>query len=95
MKSVTFVGRPGGDGECFCFQDVPEEDCIQILGEERILEFKEDLEKYKKQKLDSLVANVKKMLSRIYPSEIMYALGCSEPGKKSKKYKFTITAEEI
>jgi hypothetical protein len=96
MNSITFVGTSGGDGECFCWKEVQRGDKIAIIGQEnydtdRSLE--EDFIKYSaqeyKQQYDHL--QVEREMEMLYPGDVMLSLGV----EKGKKYKFTISAEEI
>lgn len=98
ISEVKFVGRPGGDMECFCWKDVPIEDMIKIKGEEKFeneFGLEEELEKescetrgviYDPQKVD-------RFMRTLYPGEAIGEIGFTP--KKDKKYRFTIIVEEI
>ena len=97
MGQSTFRARPSGDMECFCWDDVPEEDMKAILGEAR---YKEDVDEENKFRGDMhrLAAKKKpfqpvKSLHRLYPGDILGA--CGIPMGEDKQYRFTLIVEEI
>jgi len=95
MKSITFIGRSSGDMECFCWDDVPEEDMIVVLGKEG---YKRDLKmerEWRQDLNDSMgkeVEEVPEKLSRLYPGDILHAIGAMGEGRR---YRITVTAEEV
>lgn len=78
-KSITFIGTPSGDGECFCWE-VSQETFKEITGE-------------KPDKYDSILHNHTPDSKRawLYPDQIIDALKCDRDSKM--KFTITVTAE--
>jgi hypothetical protein len=100
MKSVSFRARQGGDGECFLFCNVPEEDLIALLGKEQYeSDIKDEIEflnesftgQMSLDQGETIEQAARRRLSRVYPGTIMDAMGCEH----DKMYKITVTVEEI
>jgi len=96
MKEVTFTAEAGGDGECFRWQGLSKKDKIGIVGEpyydeDRLLteEWVQDEAEMRDVAFDP--EKVEQVLGNCYPFEIMEALGVN----REKRYRFTISAEEI
>lgn len=86
MKSVSFRAQISGDGECFRWDQVPQEDMRTVLGTQQYEEnLRLEQECYEETGHASIQA-----LSMLYPSDIWDTFGC-EPGKT---YRFTIQIEE-
>lgn len=97
MKSVSFIARPDGDCECFCWRDVSEEDMIKVRGEEK---YKKDLKweiEYVKEGNKDFGRNdpIPTSLNILYPNDVLTACGILGYVCEDKKYKFTISVEEI
>jgi hypothetical protein len=96
MKSITFVGRASGDMECFCWDDVPEEDMIVVLGKEQYehnLKLERDWrEDWNLNEMSTPKKDIPEKLSRLYPNDVLRAIGAMD---KNKKFKITVTAEEV
>ena len=86
MKSISFDGKQSGDGECFRWEVHPEVRSA-IIGkeayDEELVENKEMAEELGHPNPDPP--------GYIYPGDVLRAVGC----QNDKKYRFTITAEEI
>lgn len=96
MKELSFTGKVGGDGECFCWNGVPKEDKIQIEGEpayeaDRLLEEEFRQEEAEMRGVPFDPQSVETAMQILYPGEIMIALGIDP----EKRYRFTVSAEEI
>ena len=96
IHSLSFVGIKSGDGECFCWRGVQRGDKVVAIGQEaydRDRAFEEDFRKEwakdTHQKYDP--AEVERAMEMLYPGELMDALGVVA----GKRYRFTISAEEI
>ena len=97
MGQVTFTGRCSGDNECFCWDDIPEKDMRDILGEARYEEdvseeneFRKEMHRVAPKK--SIYKPVKS-LHRLLPNDVIWA--CGVPLLSDKQYKFTLIVEEI
>ena len=96
MNSISFVGSQSGDGECFCWREVQRGDKIAIIGQENYdrdrnleEEFRKDC--YSPAQTEFDVNAVERTMEMLYPGDVMQILGV----ERDKKYKFTVTAEEI
>ena len=97
-RSISFVGRVSGDSECFCWDDVPEDQRKSIVGQKSHAmdvgflksceneEVEDGLEEYHK----TSIRMAKATLTRLYPDDIMKKL---KAGKKP--YRITITVEPL
>lgn len=98
MKEIEFEAQLGGDGECFCFSNIPKEDILKILGEEEyndrvkeVMSYREEIEAR-----TGIHDNSEVVLSRLYPTEVLiYALGCDMVNDRSRKYKIKIALEKV
>ena len=92
MKSISFVGIPGGDGECFIWSGLSKEDKINIIGQDNYdYDLKWETEFYKEYKPETFEDSVSERMGRIYPSEVLESLGAED----GKKYRFVISVEEV
>ena len=96
MDSISFVGVATADGECFCWTEVQRGDKVAIIGQEsydadrRLQEdFRKSYAYAHQEEYDAAV--VEHAMETLYPGDVMLALGA----ERGKKYKFTISAEEI
>jgi len=95
-KSVSFIGIESGDCECFCWREVRQEDKIAIVGSENYETDRKLEEEFRKDQARDLgrpfdSKDVEKAMEMLYPGDVMIALGV----KPDKKYRFTVTAEEV
>ncbi len=58
QRSISFIGRQSGDMECFCWDDVPENQRKNIVG----------------QRIHAIDKEMGDRLDRLYPSDIMNKL---------------------
>jgi hypothetical protein len=86
MNSISFVGKESGDGECFCWEVDTDTRCL-IIGKEA---FEEELGFSLEMAKDGL-REIHPAHNYLYPNEVLRSIGCTY----DKKYRFTITAEEI
>jgi hypothetical protein len=102
-NEITFTGTSSGDMECFCWDKVPLEDIIKIIGQEvfdthKALEKEcvEDMADVRDIKIseEEVEKIVNKALSRLYPSCVIEACLGKEP-EQDKVYKFTVKVEEV
>ena len=85
MRSITFVGKESGDGESFRWEVTPH--CRRlIIGEN---DYKAEMELLAEIAQESGTEVVQS--GHLYPEEILRAVGCRD----DRKYRFTITAEEV
>ena len=97
MKNkVTFIAKISGDGECFLWSGVSEEDKIGVVGAEdfetdRKLEEETCRETCQMRGVEFEPKLVQAYLEQLYPGDVMRALGV----ERDKKYKFTVTAEKM
>ena len=95
IGKVEFTGEIGGDMECFLWRGVSEEEKKNIIGEQNFATDKRLEEEIQRDTCQDRGVEfdpklVQAYLEQLYPNDVMCALGI----KGSKKYKFTITAEE-
>lgn len=84
-KSVSFSGICSGDGECFCFAAVPEEDLVTIKGEERHERDKAEMRRFAKMLGESEVP-----IDLLYPYHVFKHLGVHD---SDRPFKITIIVE--
>lgn len=65
-SSATFVGVQSGDCECFCWDDVPQDECDKIRQEPEWIKSDPEL---------------RERDGRLYPGDVLRFLGC-EDGKR-------------
>jgi hypothetical protein len=63
-NTISFIGKPSGDGECFCWE-VTEKEYRRIMGEE---EYQAEVEFYKE---DSDLYHISEKLWFIYPNNVI------------------------
>jgi hypothetical protein len=93
---VSFSGKLSGDGECFQWSDISKEDKIKIVGEKQYEEDRELEEETLREYCqdtgsDFCPAIIERRLQTLSPDEVCNCLGL----ESGKKYKFTISAEEV
>jgi len=98
ISKVSFVGRPGGDMECFCWKDVPIEDIVKIKGKEAYeeeVELEESVEKDSCRRFNRIYdpQKVADAIRMLYPNDVIGEAG--DRKIDGKKFKFTIIVEEI
>ena len=97
MKSVTFVAKTSGDGECFLWQGQAESDRAAVVGVEQQVTDRKEEEEFQAEFAKDLpnCAYTPEMIDskmrQIYPGDVCNVLGVEH----DKFYKFTVTVEEV
>ena len=96
MRSVTFVGAVGGDGECFLWRTATEKDRAGVVGEQEHaedrlseVEFRQEMAQDRSVEYDP--AEVDAAMRQLYPGQVCRALGVRD----GRNYRFTISVEEV
>lgn len=90
MKQISFVAETGGDGECFCWDNLSKQDKVGVVGEseyENTVTFYRSDDEFDEEYEQMLQVELK----RLYPDTVMNALEV----KEGRKYRFTISVEEM
>ena len=96
MRIVAFIAETGGDGECFVWRGATEADRAAVVGVEQQakdrleeIEFQKEHAQDFNQKYDPGVVDT--VMRVITPGDVCHALGV----KRGKRYRFTISVEEV
>lgn len=95
MKSVTFVARSGGDGDCFIWKDISKEDMIAVLGVkgyEEELKHKIDMQKEINKDIRT-PEPLPEAVSILYPGDVLSA--CGVDYLAGEKYGITVSVKKL
>jgi hypothetical protein len=99
MKPVQFTAKPGGDGECFCFEEVPVDEMKAILGTANYQAMLDD-ENEMRQEMAEITGKPCESLEKLRTltiTDVLAAAGldCLDSEIYNKRYRFTLTIEPL